>query len=102
MCQIVAGASVGHASLLKLTCAPNTSGNQDNRRTLLNLTIMLKGTITALTQSYDAVNRLQAATEVVGSSQLWKQTSGVDRFGNQTPSIIGQYSDEIGMVRTHS
>jgi RHS repeat-associated protein len=84
--QIGLGASVGDTSLLKLDFEYNSTGNHDNNGALLKQTITLPGTTTVLTQSYtyDALNRLQSATEMFGSSQSWKQTFVFDRFGNRT------------------
>ena len=84
--QIGLGASAGDTSLLKLDFDYNTSGNHDNNGALLKQTITLPGTTTLLTQSYtyDALNRLQSATEMFGSSQSWKQSFLFDRFGNRT------------------
>jgi hypothetical protein len=71
--QIGLGASAGDSSLLKLNFEYNTSGNHYNNGALLKRIITLPATTTVLTQSYtyDALNRLQSATEMFGSSQSW-------------------------------
>jgi RHS repeat-associated protein len=36
------------------------------------------------TYSYDALNRLKSAKEMIGTNQTWKQTFNYDRFGNRS------------------
>lgn len=85
--KIAVGGSIGDASVLKLEYNYSTVSGQtsDNNGALRKQTITLPG-VAPIEQNYtyDALNRLDVATETVGSNVQWRQDFNYDRFGNRT------------------
>jgi hypothetical protein len=54
-----------------------------NNGNLQTQTIILPNLTLTQSYTYDALNRLQSATEMNGPAQSWKQTFTYDRFGNR-------------------
>ncbi|MFY9607891.1 MAG: hypothetical protein WAU45_04655 [Blastocatellia bacterium] len=88
--QIGLGTSATNSSLLQLdysygsTCQANNNGN------VLTQTITIGATVMSQSYCYDALNRLQTASENSGAS--WSQTYGYDRFGNRWVSASTGYT----------
>jgi hypothetical protein len=80
--QIALGTSAGNTSLLKLNYDYGTTSNNGN---VQSQTITVPGMSHPLIQTYtyDALNRLQSATETSNSTQVWKQTFVYDKYGNR-------------------
>ncbi|MBK7706304.1 MAG: RHS repeat-associated core domain-containing protein [Acidobacteria bacterium] len=87
MMRISLGGSIGDSSLLKLdfNYGTTTSNSSDNNGSLRKQTITLPG-IAPIEQdyTYDALNRIDVATETVDSTVKWRQDFDYDRFGNRT------------------
>jgi YD repeat-containing protein len=87
--QIGLGTSTTDTSLLKLEYKYNTTGNTDNNGSMLEQKITVptvggsSGFTATQTYTYDALNRLGAATETI-STQTWKQEFSYDRYGNRS------------------
>ena len=87
--QIGLGTSTTDTSLLKLEYKYNTTGNTDNNGSMLEQKITVptvggsSGFTATQTYTYDALNRLSAATETI-STQTWKQEFSYDRYGNRS------------------
>ncbi|MFN0140402.1 MAG: RHS repeat domain-containing protein [Pyrinomonadaceae bacterium] len=84
--QISQGTTPGTTNLLQLDISYGSSQNNGN---LLSQTITVPtvGTNAGFTAtqmySYDPLNRLSEASEIISSSQTWKQAFVFDRFGNR-------------------
>jgi RHS repeat-associated protein len=82
--QIGLGTSSTDASLLKLDYGYGTTGNNGN---LLSQTISIGATVMSQSYGYDALNRLQSATE----SGAWSQSYSYDRYGNRAVTSSSGY-----------
>ena len=90
--QIALGTSANNTSLLKLNYdygELNANGTVDvtkNNGNVAKQTITVPGMNYPLVQTYtyDALNRIQSATETSNSTQSWKQTYSYDRYGNRS------------------
>jgi len=82
--QIGLGTTSTDSSLLKLDYAYGTTSNNGN---LLSQTITIGATVISQSYGYDALNRLQSATE----TSAWSQTYGYDRFGNRAVTSSSGY-----------
>ncbi|MCC7308918.1 MAG: RHS repeat protein [Acidobacteria bacterium] len=88
--QIGLGSSASSQNLLKLNYTYNTSGNADNNGNVLSQTITVptvganQGFTATQTYTYDSLNRLNDAKEMIGTTETWKQTFVYDRYGNRT------------------
>ena len=84
--RIALGTSQNSTNLLKLDYSYGTTGNNGN---VLSQTITTPtaGTATGFTAvqtyTYDSLNRIKDAKELIGASQAWKQTFNYDRYGNR-------------------
>jgi RHS repeat-associated protein len=76
--QIGLGTSGTDSSILKLDYGYGTTSNNGN---VMSQTITIGSTVMSQSYSYDALNRLQSASENSGAS--WSQTYGFDRYGNR-------------------
>ena len=86
--EIDLGASNGASDLLKLEYTYNTTGQANNNGNVLTQTITAPKTAggnLVLTQNYtyDALNRLSIAEELIDTASQWKQTYDIDRWGNR-------------------
>ena len=84
--QIGLGSSATSQNLLKLNYDYGTSDNNGNIKSQ-QITVPTVGTnagFTAIqTYTYDSVNRIKDAKEMIGANQQWKQTFLYDRYGNR-------------------
>ena len=85
--QIGLGTSATNSSLLQLDYGYGTTNNNGNVQTQ---TIGIVATVMSQSYGYDALNRLQTASENSGAS--WSQTYGYDRFGNRWVSASTGYT----------
>lgn len=75
--------------LLKLEYKYSTGTNHDNNGLLREQKITVptvgsnNGFTATQTYTYDSLNRLQSATEMISTTQTWKQTFSYDRYGNR-------------------
>ncbi|MEK6300492.1 MAG: RHS repeat-associated core domain-containing protein [Acidobacteriota bacterium] len=76
--QIGLGISSSDSSILQLDYGYGTTTNNGN---VLSQNIVIGGTTISQNYSYDALNRLQTASE--NSGAVWSQTYGYDRYGNR-------------------
>jgi RHS repeat-associated protein len=85
--QIALGLTGGATNLLKLDYSYGTTQNSGNIQSQ-TITVPAAGGANGFTavQSYalDSLNRLKDATEMVGSTQSWRQSFLYDRYGNRT------------------
>ncbi|MEK6408512.1 MAG: hypothetical protein AABN34_16410 [Acidobacteriota bacterium] len=82
------GTSSVDSSLLKLEYTYNTTGQTDNNGNVLTQKITAPETQSGslvLTQnySYDALNRLSVAEELISTTSQWKQKYDIDLWGNR-------------------
>ena len=84
--QIGLGSSATNQGLLKLNYDYGISDNNGNVKSQ-QITVPNVGNNTGFTAiqtySYDSLNRLKDAKEMIGTTQTWKQTFTFDRFGNR-------------------
>jgi RHS repeat-associated protein len=88
--QIGLGTSATNSSLLQLDYGYGTIANNGN---VLSQTITVAGSpnvVMSQIYGYDSLNRLQTASENIGSS--WSQTYGYDRYGNRWVSASVGYT----------
>jgi RHS repeat-associated protein len=80
--QVNLGGSSGNASILKLEY---DFGTTDNNGSLRQQKVTVPGAAYQIIQNYtyDQLNRLKSAAELVNGNQQWKQTFTYDRFGNR-------------------
>lgn len=88
--QIGLGLTAATQDFLKLEYEYNTTGNHDNNGAILSQKITVPnstggndGFTANQTYTYDALNRLHSAEEIINNSQTWKQTFSYDRYGNR-------------------
>ena len=84
--QIGLGASASTQNLLKLNYDYGTTDNNGNvkSQTITVPTIGSNAGFTATqTYTYDSLNRIKDAKEMIGTTQTWKQTFLYDRYGNR-------------------
>jgi len=84
--QIGLGSSATNQGLLKLDYDYGTSDNNGNvkSQTITVPTVGANTGFTALqTYTYDSLNRIKDAKEMIGATQEWKQTFLYDRYGNR-------------------
>ena len=112
--QIGLGYSATDTGLLKLGFAYNTAGQNDNNGNVLSQTITAptevrnnvtySGFTATQTYTYDSLNRIRDAREMIGTTQQWKQTFDYDRYGNRrfdeanTTTIQKNCTDGSGAV----
>ena len=112
--QIGLGYSATDTGLLKLGFAYNTAGQNDNNGNVLSQTITAptevrnnvtySGFTATQTYTYDSLNRIRDAKEMIGTTQQWKQTFDYDRYGNRrfdeanTTTIAKNCTDGSGAV----
>jgi RHS repeat-associated protein len=81
------GTTPGGSNRLNLTYAYGTANNNGNVQSQ-TITVPTVGTVAGFTATqsytYDALNRLESAEELNGSTQVWKQSYQYDRYGNRT------------------
>ena len=84
--QIGLGSSATNQNLLKLNYDYGTTDNNGNVKSQ-QITVPTVGAnpgFTAIqTYTYDSLNRLKDAKEMIGTTQTWKQTFTFDRYGNR-------------------
>jgi RHS repeat-associated protein len=85
--QIGLGTSTADSSTLKLDYTYGSTTNNGNVQTQ---TLTIGATVMSQSYGYDALNRLQGASENSGSS--WSQTYGYDRYGNRWVSASTGYT----------
>lgn len=80
--EIGLGASATNSNLLKLQYDYGTSDNNGNVK---SQTITIPNMTSPLVQTYlyDALNRIDSAIEVSGTTQSWKQKYVYDKYGNR-------------------
>jgi hypothetical protein len=84
--QIGLGSSATNQSLLKLSFDYGSTDNNGNVKSqqIVVPTIGANTGFTAIqTYTYDSLNRLKDAKEMIGTNQQWKQTFTFDRYGNR-------------------
>jgi RHS repeat-associated protein len=84
--QVGLGSSATSQNLLKLNFDYGTTDNNGNVKSqqITVPTIGANQGFTAIqTYTYDSLNRLKDAKEMIGTNQQWKQTFTYDRFGNR-------------------
>ncbi len=87
--QIALGTTQNATNLLKLEYTFNTPNNSDNNGNVKTQTITVPAigsdpVFTAIQNySYDSLNRLKEAKELIGTTETWKQTFTYDRYGNR-------------------
>jgi RHS repeat-associated protein len=84
--QIGLGSSATSQNLLKLNFDYGLADNNGNvkSQTITTPTVGTATGFTAIqTYSYDSLNRLKDAKEMIGTAQQWKQTFKYDRYGNR-------------------
>jgi hypothetical protein len=87
--EIKLGTSSGSYNKLRLQY---TYGSTDNNGNVLTQTITVPSGFTAVqTYTYDNLNRIATAAEVIGST-TWSQTFGYDRYGNRNITAGHGYS----------
>lgn len=92
--QIALGNVQNATDQLKLNFTYNTTTggtpNADNNGNVLSQTITVptvgsnQGFTAVQTYTYDALNRIKDAKELIGTTEQWKQTFHYDRYGNRT------------------
>ena len=84
--QIGLGSSATNQSLLKLNYDYGTTDNNGNVKSQ-QISVPTVGANTGFTATqtytYDSLNRLKDAKEMIGTTQTWKQTFTFDRYGNR-------------------
>ncbi len=84
--QIGLGSSATNQSLLKLNYDYGSTDNNGNVKSQ-TITVPMNGANTGFTAiqtyTYDSLNRLKDAKEMIGTAQTWKQTFTFDRYGNR-------------------
>ena len=85
--QIGLGTSGTDSSILKLDYGYGATSNNGN---VTSQTITIGSTVMTQSYSYDALNRLQSASENSGAS--WSQSYGFDRYGNRWVSASTGYT----------
>jgi RHS repeat-associated protein len=84
--QIGLGASAASQNSLKLNFDYGTTDNNGNVKSQ-QITVPTIGAINGFTAiqtyTYDSLNRIKDAKEMIGTSQQWKQTFLYDRYGNR-------------------
>jgi YD repeat-containing protein len=103
--QIALGTLQNGTDKLKLNFTYNTTGNADNNGNVLSQTITvpseIRGSMTynaftaTQTYTYDSLNRIKDAIEMISTTQQWKQTFSYDRFGNRSFNESGTSGDYI-------
>ena len=84
--QIGLGTSAANQSLLKLDYDYGTTDNNGNikSQTITVPTVGNNQGFTAVqTYTYDSLNRIKDAKEMISTTQTWKQTFTYDRYGNR-------------------
>ena len=84
--QIALGTTNGGTDQLKLNFdygAAINNGNVLSQQITVPTTGGVAGFTATQTYSYDSLNRLKNATEMIGGAQSWKQTFNYDRYGNR-------------------
>jgi hypothetical protein len=70
-------------------------GTTQNNENVLSQTITApsvgenQGFTATQTYTYDSLNRLKSATEIISGNQTWKQTFVYDRYGNRRFDVAG-------------
>lgn len=92
--QIALGSTQSATDKLKLDFTYHTPNNADNNGNLVSQTITVpnevrnnttyNGFTATQTYTYDSLNRIKDAKEMIGSTQQWKQTFTYDRYGNRS------------------
>jgi RHS repeat-associated protein len=91
--QIALGNVQNATNLLKLNFTYNTPNQNDNNGNVLSQTSTVptevrnsttyNGFTSTQTYTYDSLNRIKDAKEMIGTNQQWKQTFLYDRYGNR-------------------
>jgi RHS repeat-associated protein len=84
--QIGLGAGAASQNLLKLNFDYGITDNNGNVRSqqIIVPTVGATAGFTAIqTYTYDSLNRIKDAKELIGTTQQWKQTFQYDRYGNR-------------------
>ena len=84
--QIGLGSSATSQNLLKLNFDYGTTDNNGNVKSQ-TITVPTTGSNAGFTAvqsyNYDSLNRIKDSTEMIGTTQTWKQTYTFDRYGNR-------------------
>jgi RHS repeat-associated protein len=84
--QIALGSTQNSTDLLKINYSYGTTANNGNVLSQ-QITVPTAGSspgfVASQAYSYDALNRLSEASEIVSGSQTWKQSFVFDRYGNR-------------------
>jgi len=100
--QIGLGVTDSTQNLLKLEFKYNTPSTADNNGSMREQKITVPtvgnnpGFTATQTYTYDDLNRLESATETISSSQTWKQTFSLDRYGNRRFNTSGSNTTTLG------
>jgi YD repeat-containing protein len=84
--QIGLGSSATNQGLLKLNFdygSTDNNGNVKSQQITTPTVGNVAGFTATQTYTYDSLNRLKDAKEMIGANQQWKQTFTYDRFGNR-------------------
>ncbi|QQS33238.1 MAG: RHS repeat-associated core domain-containing protein [Acidobacteriota bacterium] len=84
--QIALGSTNEATNLLKLDYSYGTTNNNGNvlSQTITVPTVGVESGFSAMQNyTYDSLNRLKTANEVISSTETWKQTFIFDRYGNR-------------------
>lgn len=87
--QIALGTTQAAYDILKLNYTYNSSGQTDNNGNILTQTITVPtvgsdpGFSAVQTYTYDTLNRIHDAKEMISTTETWKQTFDYDRYGNR-------------------
>ncbi|MEK6409751.1 MAG: RHS repeat-associated core domain-containing protein [Acidobacteriota bacterium] len=103
--EIGLGATSAASDLLKLEYTYSTTGQANNNGNVRTQTITAPKTQSGagnlvLTQnySYDALNRLSFAEELIGALSQWNQTYDIDRWGNRAVNNTSTYIPSPGLT----
>jgi len=87
--QIALGTTQSASDVLKLDYTYNTPSTADNNGNVLSQTITVPtvgsntGFTATQTYTYDSLNRIKDAKEMISTTETWKQAFIYDRFGNR-------------------
>ncbi len=88
--RIRLGVSGAESSVLQLDYGyggANNNGNLKSQTITVPASGAQPGLAATQTYTYDALNRLESAREVVGTGETWKQTYAYDRYGNRAFNV---------------
>jgi RHS repeat-associated protein len=96
--QIALGATPNASDLLKLDFTYNTPNAADNNGNVRAQSITIpasggnQGFTAIQSYTYDSLNRIKQAAEIIDGNQTWKQTFVYDRYGNRNFDTTCNYT----------